>query len=154
MERKTTLVAATCCLVTLMMLAVLPAVAGQVVITGKGTVVKDSWDTLGVFQAGNSLEGKPFTLTMTFDAPPLVGHDDYGIFKIGRNLAGQDFILVFTFSDSAKRHSHMCGDQGDGTSYLGTANDVRAKAVLTIGGRSFVFGAQPDSEWGVFRGIS
>lgn len=92
-------------------------------------------------------------IVITVKGKVSLGHDDYGIFKVGRNLAGQDFTLVMTISESANHRHHMCGDEADGTSYLGTAKDVPAKAVLTIGNGSFVFGGQPDSSWGAFRGV-
>ena len=93
-------------------------------------------------------------IVITVKGKVSIGHDDYGIFKVGRNLAGQNFTVVFVFSEGAKRQPHLCGDQSDGTSYLGTAKDVPAKTLLTIGRGSFVFGAQPDSEWGAFRGVA
>jgi len=92
-------------------------------------------------------------IIITVKGKVSIGHDDYGIFKVGRDLTGQGFTLVFTFSEAANHHHHMCGDQADGTSYFGSAKDVSAKAVLTIGNGSFVFGAQPDRSWGAFRGI-
>ena len=92
-------------------------------------------------------------IVITVKGKVSLGHDDYGIFKLGRNLAGQDFTLVMTFSTAASHRQHMCGEKADGTSYLGTSKDVPAKAVLTIGKGAFVFGAQPDSSWGAFRGV-
>lgn len=57
-------------LLCLGMLVAIPAVASQVVMTVKGTVSNGSWNTLGIFENGNNLDGQPFTLTITFDAPP------------------------------------------------------------------------------------
>jgi hypothetical protein len=93
-------------------------------------------------------------IVITVKGKVSVGNDDYGIFKVGRNLAGKDFTLVMTFSRAATQHQHMCIDKADGTSYLGSAKDVPAKAILSIGDGSFVFGAQPDSSWGAFRGLT
>jgi len=98
----------------------IPAYAAEVVMTVKGTVARDSHDTLGIFQEGESLEGKPFTLTITFD--------DAGGTTRTSNL-GINCVMTLL----------------DGTS----ANP--AKAVLTIGKGSYVFGTKPDSKWDAYK---
>jgi hypothetical protein len=118
MKTKRKLVVTALCWV--MILAAIPAVAGEIVMTVKGTVTRDSHDTLGIFQEGESLEGKPFTLTITFD--------DAGGTTRSSNL-GINCVMSLL----------------DGTS----ANP--AKAVLTIGKGSYVFGTKPESKWDAYK---
>lgn len=102
---------------TLVPLTSVPASAKQIVMVVKGTVNKDSWNTLGIFENGSNLDGQAFTLTITFDAPPL-----------------------------AVEPGNKCP-----ASLINGTSANPARAVITIGKDSYVFGTKPESKWDAFR---
>jgi len=106
-----------------------------------------------LFVALRPAKGAEVVITVT---GKLNGGNDYlGIFGMGTAMpAGTPYTLVYTFDDSKGRgiHPGNCPDGGSGI--VGARQASPATAVLTINGKSYLFGRRPDARSSTWRAVA
>ena len=76
------------------------------------------------------------------------------IFGTKRDMTGQPFTLVFTFDDTKGKPIKITQCQGTASGVEGDGDDSPGKAVLTIGDKSYTFGAGKRRHSGTWREIT
>jgi hypothetical protein len=76
------------------------------------------------------------------------------LFGAKDDIIGQPITIVFTFDDTKGKRTPIARCPGSATGIEGTGENSPGKAVVTIRGKSFTFGARKDSHSEVWREIN
>jgi hypothetical protein len=95
-------------------------------------------------------------IIITVDGVVNGGRDMFAVFGMPKNIIPKDtpYTLVFTFDDAKGAATNHGPCASNGTGIVGAGPNSPGTAVLTINGKSFTFGRQPDARSRTWRAVA